>query len=563
MRVAAAQFAVGNDVHKNLQTCLRMIAEAAKCQPDLIQLPEFCNHNSWYDNQEHCYEVSVSLDDEFMTAIKQAAVEAGCYLVINCTLRKEFPKAASSNILINANGEIVNITDKQVLLGHENDFLIAATTESEIISTEFGQLGLYCCMDGVINEPPRALALNGAQLICNALNSFAIDEGNMHIPVRAAENKVFVVAANKVGPLIPEELLQPVSQATSIPIEFLSGAGDSQIVAPDGTVLALAGKEEQVIWADIDLSQADNKKRPDGTDIFFNRRPQLYQNLIADPASLTLPEFAQIKDIAAAAISPKGHGFAALEDALEQIIAVVSQGAKLISLPELFWTEQKSLEQVAADSDAVIEAIAGALSQGALAATSIVRASGSGFRHSAVLISENGVVLEQGQVHASNTNPWTELTDELVTYGSNFGRLALCVEDDAIYPEWLRQIAMQGVQTVLMCLRADEAWQSQTGIRERAAENRVNIVAATPLAKDLIICQLQHDFTVMTPWKTRPFDGKLSDSQWITGAGDSGTIMGLVQPIAAANKMVSHRTHLIDNRPWHTLAPLVAIKQGA
>src|SRR5262245_19027825 len=118
-------------------------------------------------------------------------------------------------------------------------------------------------MDGVICETPRALALRGAQILCNSLNSFALDEASLHVPVRAAENRVFVVAAIKVGPLIPPALLGPVSTATGIPKHHLHGAGESQIVAADSTVLARASRDrEEVIIAEIALAEADDMRRP-------------------------------------------------------------------------------------------------------------------------------------------------------------------------------------------------------------------------------------------------------------------------------------------------------------
>ena len=49
-RVAAVQLASGTDVDTNLQTCLRMIDQAALIEPDIMVLPEFCNHLSWHDD---------------------------------------------------------------------------------------------------------------------------------------------------------------------------------------------------------------------------------------------------------------------------------------------------------------------------------------------------------------------------------------------------------------------------------------------------------------------------------------------------------------------------------
>ena len=53
MRVAAVQFAVTEDVEANLATCLRMIDRAAADGAQVVVLPEFCNHVSWYDDREH------------------------------------------------------------------------------------------------------------------------------------------------------------------------------------------------------------------------------------------------------------------------------------------------------------------------------------------------------------------------------------------------------------------------------------------------------------------------------------------------------------------------------
>lgn len=89
-------------------------------------------------------------------------------------------------------------------------------------------------MDGVIFETPRGLALRGAQVLGNSLNSFALDEASLHVPVRAAENRVFVVAANKVGPLVPEGLLEAVAARIKEAPRFLHGAGERPDRRPEG-----------------------------------------------------------------------------------------------------------------------------------------------------------------------------------------------------------------------------------------------------------------------------------------------------------------------------------------
>ncbi|MGI9235793.1 MAG: carbon-nitrogen hydrolase family protein [Woeseiaceae bacterium] len=555
VRVAAAQFQVGNTVDTNLQTCLRMMRQAAENQPDLIVLPEFSNHCSWYNDADHCFEVSVDLNGPFVNAIAECVREIAAHVVINCTVRRNSKKVTGTSVLFNPDGVIVGTTDKQVLIGHENDFLDRGTQSGPVVETDLGRLAMYSCMDGVINETPRCLALRGAQILCNSLNSFALDEGSLHIPVRAAENKVWVVAANKVGPLIPEELVAPVSEATSIPAHFLDGAGDSQIVAPDGTVLAIAGKSEEIIWADIDPTLADTKTRPDGTDLFAARRPELYADLGDDPAGQKIT-IAGPEDVVAAAIAfddDVAAGSATIDDACRNVSAAQAQGAKLICLPELFCGDDVDTCSLA------VERLAEVIEDSALVACSIATRTEGGVGHCAVLIGKDGIVLQQPQLHDSARYRWSETGDSIETLDTEFGRLAVLCGEDVIYPETMRLAALQGVSTVLVPASPQEEWEGRTGIVERSAENRVNIVFASSAADDRssLIASLQKDFTIMTEWKERPFDGLLSCPEVHRSSTDGNILVATVHPLAAANKECSRNTHLLASRPWQLLQPII------
>lgn len=520
IRAAAAQFHVGDDVAANLAACLRMIRAAGRQAPDLLVLPEFANHCSWYRDAEHCHGVAVDLDGPFMTAIADAARGIGAYVVVNCTVRRPEGRVTGTSILFAPDGAIAATADKQVLIGHENDFLDRATEAGPVVDTPFGKLAMYACMDGVINEPPRCLALRGARILCNSLNSFAVDEGALHIPVRAAENRVWVVAANKIGPLIPEELVAPVSEATRIPARFLSGAGDSQIVAPDGTVAAMAGRDEQIVFADIRPALADDKRRPDGTDIFAARRPALYARLAEDPAgqpiSISGPD-----EVLAAAVRDPG-----------QVPAALARGAGLVC--------------VAGDAVADPAALAGMVRGDALVAAATGGAA-------VAIVGGNGLVLEQPRLHAEGG------ADGIRTADTPFGRIAALSDRDLIFPETMRLAALQGVSTVLVPADPIEDWECRTGIVERAAENRVNIVLASPAGgeRGSLIAALQTDFTLMTEWRDREFDGLLSAPEVLRSADADAMLLGAVHPRAAGNKECSRNTHLLASRPWTLLEPLV------
>lgn len=557
VRVAVAQFHIGSDIEANLEKCLFWLDKANQCQPDLIVLPEFCNHLSWYDDKQHCFDVSVALDSDFLRSIANKASELGVHVVVNCTVQRDNGDATGSSLLYSPSGELLADNTKQIYIGHENDFLARATCEGPVVATEIGHLGLYACMDGVINETPRCLALNGAQLILNSLNSFATDEASLHIPVRAGENKIFVVAANKVGPLVPEEMLDAISAGTGIPPRFLCGAGESQIVAPDGQVLVKASLDgEEYVYADIEPARADDKRRPDGTDIMASRRPELYGAIAQDPAQQKLPPMAGSTQLSAAIVQ--------LEDplSLDQVAEAVAEakvaGAQLVALPPLI-PDPTEPEAAAAFADRVIQTLTPLCTGLVVTSSLVLPAKGEGWQHCAVAFGEGGLLLRQGQVHHSQRFAWSELDDQFELLETDFGRLALATSDDSIYPETFRLLALAGAEVASVPLSPLEDWELQTGLLERSAENRINLVVAVDSSSHGpgFATELQTDFTVMTEWHEREFDGLLSQPIWHRSSGEPGVTVVRLRPANAADKVVSRNTDLLAGRPWDLAAAIV------
>ncbi len=560
MRIAVGQLATGADVGANLDACLRVLDVAARSRPALVVLPEFCNHPSWYDDEEHCRSVALPRDGEFLGAIAAKAAAMGCYVVINCTLRAG-ERCTGTSLLYSPGGELLGSTDKQVLIGHENDFLSKARRAGPVFATPLGRVGLYACMDGVISETPRCLALRGAQLLCNSLNSFAGDEASLHVPVRAAENKVFVAAANKVGPLIPEAILEPVSRQTGIPVRFLMGAGESQIVAPDGTVLARASADrEEVLHADIDVADAERKERPDGSDIFRWRRPALYRPLAADPSEQQC-EYRGAESVPCALIQLTATGEGAIDEAGERLAAAFAGGAQLACLPPLFFLAEQRIETLAEAvrlSDSAASALSRHCPPDCYVATTLV--AGEGPQLAAVLIGRGGVKLQQGPLHRSERYAFSPLAEQVRTVDLGFVRIALLTSDDACVPEAFRLAALAGADTVIVPALPLEDWEMRTGLLERSAENRVNLLVAAqpgPFGASFATA-LSEDFTVLTPWRKRAFDGLLTLPPTVRAPAEPGVTAVRIHPRWAANKVVSRGTDLLAGRPWQLLEPMLA-----
>ncbi|WP_328477616.1 carbon-nitrogen hydrolase [Actinoplanes sp. NBC_00393] len=542
LRVAAAQIEAGQDVPANLAACLRVIDAAAAQRAQLVVLPEFCNHLSWYASREQAHELATRPGDAFLSAISARARRHGIWIKINVTHAYADARTGGTNLLFDPAGVVVAQCDKQTLMGAENDFLQPAPTVGPVIETPLGRLGMYACMEGVVNEVARGLALRGAQVLLNSLNSFALDESDLHIPVRAAENKVWVVAANKVGPLLPRDSLPAIAEGLGVPPEWLHGAGESQIVAPDGTVVAKAPRTgEAVIVADIDPSLADDKRRPDGTDIFATRRPALYGPIAAPPVGRQRPPGAPTLPVAVV------RSLSAVRDA-------ALAGVQLLVLPPHAAAAAPTAAAPTAAAPTAAAPTAAAATSGHISeisemlvgteAHAVIAADDESF-----VISAAGIVARQPRLHGGPGK-------EIIPVDLDWGRLAVIAGDDALYPETFRLAALLDADVVAVPYQAQEPWELALGLPERAAENRLNLVVSTPLDQPAAIFAMTPDFTLWTKWEG-PFTGRISTPvRFDVPAGDPvGTAS--VAPAQAANRLVSRNTDLVDGRPWRLADALI------
>ncbi len=517
-RVSVVQFGVGTDVAENLKTCLRMIDEAAKVSPNFIVLPEFSNHCAIYESQDYANEVALDLKSDFLQAIADKAIEHNTYIKINVTVKKPNDKPTVSNLLYSPKGKLVGRADKQVLMGNENVNCSRAEKAGDIVETEFGKVGMYACADGLLMETTRLLAIRGAKLLLNSLNSFAEDEASLHIPVRAAENKVFVAASCKVDYLVPRHILSGFAEKMKIKPEALQGAGESQIVAPDGTVLAKAKRMgEDVVFADIDLSEAKNE------DFLAARKPKIYAPIAEKPVEKDYHTGAKLIT-------------AAICQSLE---AIAKTDAKLIVLPELFGNIDE-ISQNLKDN---------------LAVTSIRENDA----HIGVLIDKTGVIFRQKQIHRFKRYDWiSDFGCELKSFQTEFGKIAIIVGEDALFPETFRLAAYQNCEIVAVPFQVEERWETEFGLPERAVENRFSVVAATRFNENLgefgksLIATIGEDFTLWTEWKNRPFDGNINFPILYRG----NEIEAGIFPANAGNRFVSQQTDVVDGRAWYLLKPL-------
>jgi predicted amidohydrolase len=563
VRVAALQYGATTDVSRNLAKTLELIDLAAAEKAQVAITVEFANHVSWYDDREQVHAAAIKLDGEWIEQVGAKAKQHGMWIVLNGIVERAPDRVTGSNLMFNPDGELVAQSSKQVLMGSERDHFDPGSEVTPLVETPLGTTGMYSCMDGVIVETPRSLAVRGARVLLNTINSFAPDEAGLHVPVRAAENKVWVVAANKVDFLVPDGPRPRVAEALMADEDTLRGSGESMVVAPDGTIVAVAPKRgEAVLVVDIDPSLADDKARPDGTDVMAARRPEIYGPMAEAPRGRQHGEGAAT--LQSAVVQTTADGEDAIDEAAELVAQAVADGAQLVVLPELFCFENGVNDNYAGSGFAALRAFRAVEAlQKAVGDTDAVVVTSLPHEgwHTGVVIGKDGVVHRQPQLHRIERHrEWVvNLGDAVEVLQLPWGRLAVVVGDDAIFPETFRLAALQDADVVAVPFDVQERWEIDFGLLERAAENRVNLVAASRPRSGLgasFFVPLE-DFGMWRKDRKERFDGVISCPKPVEVEPKPGVTMVELHPSEATNRMVTKATDLVDGRPWNLLDGVV------
>jgi len=124
----------------------------------------------------------------------------------------------------------------------------------------FGKIGVMICFDWIFPESARTLMLKGAELIAHPSN-LVLPHCPEAMKVRAIENHVFIVTADRVG----------VERG----LRFI---GQSEIVDPNGQILYRASQSrEECVVRSVDVSRARNKSVTPLNDISRDRVPRAYR----------------------------------------------------------------------------------------------------------------------------------------------------------------------------------------------------------------------------------------------------------------------------------------------
>ena len=254
-RAALVQLRAGRAIAPNLDQAEALIRQAAKGGADYVQTPE---NSALMELEPERVLALVQPEAESvpLSRLRSLAVELGIWLHIGSLgIKIGEGRVANRSYVIDPEGEIAARYDKL----HMFDVDLAGSesyresqyyepgSKAVIAELPFGRLGMTICYDLRFPALYRALATEGANLIAIPA-AFTKQTGQAHwhvlVRARAIETGAFVLAATQGG-------LHENGRETF---------GHSMIVSPWGEILAEAGEDPEVIFADIDLGASDEAR---------------------------------------------------------------------------------------------------------------------------------------------------------------------------------------------------------------------------------------------------------------------------------------------------------------
>ena len=263
MRIALLQSrGVLGDVDANLREMATRARQAATRGAEILVCPEL--YVTGYNVGKELRSLAQRADGPAFEQAAKIATDNSIALLYG------YPERHGESLfnaarLINARGEPVANYRKAHLYGAWETAQFQPGSLLQVVELDGLRLGILICYDVEFPESSRVLAVQGAQVILvpTALDAAWPQFPGRLIPTRALENQLFVVYANRCG-----------TEAGK------SYCGRSCVAAPDGSLLATAGDDEELVVADLELDAFAGSRAL--TPYMTDRRPALYGDLVGD-----------------------------------------------------------------------------------------------------------------------------------------------------------------------------------------------------------------------------------------------------------------------------------------
>ncbi|AVT82298.1 carbon-nitrogen hydrolase family protein [Rhodopseudomonas palustris] len=550
-RAAAVQtLAKLGDFDFNIALATAYVEDAVRQGAELIVFPECMDTGYLFDSPEHCRELAETLTDgPFVKALAALSRKHGIYIASGITEwdpAKE--KIFNTGIMFDRKGEVACHYHKQFLATHDQNWFAFGERGCPVVDTDLGRIGLLICFDGRIPEIFRAMTMQGAEVIVDMANFFAMDQADMWGPARSYENGVWLVAATKAG--YERSIYYP---------------GGSMIVDPKGRVLSKVPYDTHgMSIATIDLDAAADKSIYTANDKIADRRPETYgimalpyeKTPVSGVADRPLIPSQSVTKVAAVQIHVTEN--CSVAEVLDMVDHTAKLGAKVITLPEYAFSAQYILTpaEAAVAADEAAANLAGvskiAARYGCLIAAPIVERAAAGLYVSTVLIGPDGKEIGRyRKTHlTAEERKWAVAGFDYPVFETPFGRIGVMSGYDAVFPETSRCLAIGAADIILWPAALREPFERELLAVPRAEDNRVAVVLANRVDSPY------PGGSVVIPPTGFP--------QWdINIAAPRVMKLGAVMPkhidlAVCRQKMMIPKVDMFANRLVETYAPIVA-----
>jgi predicted amidohydrolase len=455
----------------SLAHTLRRIDETAREWPDIIVLPEV-TYPAYFLGMNTQSVPRVLPPAEAMERFAAKAREHGLYLAVGMALDDGAGGLVNGAALFDRDGGLTGRYAKSFLWHFDRTWFTPGHAYP-VFETDFGRVGMLVCADGRIPEIARSLVLNGAQIILDltAWVSGARTTGGLStiqreflMPARAAENGVWVAAADKFG----------------VETDSIVYCGRSCFIDPRGTIVAELGPDEDAaLVLDVPIEDASPP---------IERRPELYGALVDPtdslPVTRTLGESFVVSDherrVAAVQMTMAPTGVDFLQAARRHVTRLKQQDTALVVFPAT-----PSRLRGAYPHDEVLDGLTRIAAHTGICIAFTVWAPNADGHRTMYLVGPGGVIGKHRQSHKPPSLRFASmpLGDEVSgVFDTPAGRTGLMIAAEGLVPEVARSLMLRGAE-LLLWAADDPPLPMSVFARARAEENAVYLVcAAAPTA---------------------------------------------------------------------------------
>ena len=513
---------------RNLARITGHVRDLANEGAQIVALPEAMNAGYLYDDAAHALGHGETLNGDFVAGLAELADETGVLLGCGITERQADQLYNSAILLVPGDG-VVAVHRKLNLAPHDRRWFTRGDRPAAVADTAHGRIGLFICFDSRLPWIARNLALAEADLLLNCANFFSEDKATLHLPVRAAENGVPILAASKAGRERAARYM-----------------GGSCAIDADGQTVAQLGAdiEEGTLLADLEITPAKRRLRLQA------RRPQAYTILdepfAETPGGRRALEPVSVPSTAVQVAAIQGS-WANTDDLGRELDEVAALGAGIWVLPQNPChsrpLDAESALTVAADTPALLRRVAAATKRAKAWCVlgTVVEEAGAPIAVHAVTTPSGATKLLR-RVHLDSATAWSPVCEDWLLFDTDWGRVGVLGGADLALPEAGRCLASLGAELICVTAAVDASWIRDLAVLERSSETRCHFVFANRIDG----CDAP-GASAIVPLSGFPTPKLLAGAR--APLDRPAVIAGFIELAAARNKAITTGTHLFEPGP--------------